>query len=268
MVQDLEARIDGVVFCDGGGIGMEGTGYRVPQQLLPNLSDDDPLDLFHSSLLLSRHALIQLLLPTLLRSASTSSTPIRIISQISPFYSTSPTLSLTNLDYTGMPPFPSTSPWLAEGQSSLASIVLLRELQLRVQHKNLLIISVCGGVTRAWVYRTLRANREHPRFSWIGWALSWLIWPVVWYLTKSAEEASQGLLAAVLAGVQGGEAPVVVGEEGAAEVKTDGRADEVGDAKVNQTCQNGRKKIKLRGGAVYREGVEVRCVIFSRACCG
>lgn len=253
MVQDLEARIDGLIFCDGEGLSMEDTGYGVDQQLVPTSTKDDPLDLYHASLLLSRHSLVQLLLPALLRSATTSSTPIRIISQASPFYSTCPSLKLSNLDYASSP-FPSTTPWLAEGQSSLASILLFRELQDRLNDRNLLFVSVCAGFTRAWVYHTMRATWEHPRFSWLGYAFGWLLWPLIWCLTKSGEAASQGLLAAVLASTKAGQVPVAQetteGEEKASPPKP-----EPGE-KVDEDKE--KHKIVLVGGALYREGRIVR----------
>lgn len=254
MVQDLEARIDGLVFCDGEGLSMEGTGYGIEQALVPTSTKEDPLDLYHASLLLSRHALVQLLLPALLRSATTSSTPIRIISQTSPFYSTSPSLSLSDLDYASSS-FPSSSPWLAEGQSSLAAILLFRELQDRLNDRNLVFVSVCAGFTRAWVYRIMRAAWDHPRFSWLGYALSWLLWPLIWCLTKSGDAASQGLLAAVLASTKAGQVPVaqetMEGEEEKAPLpkpKPEEKADE----------DKEKHKITLIGGALYREGRIVR----------
>ncbi|KAL7338766.1 RNA binding protein [Rhodotorula toruloides] len=67
MVKDLEARIDGIVFCDEGGT-ME---WREKA----------------GRVLTGRHMLVQLLMPVLLRSAATSTSPIRIVNTLdSPFY--------------------------------------------------------------------------------------------------------------------------------------------------------------------------------------
>lgn len=254
MVQDLEARIDGLVFCDGEGAGLDGVGYGVEQKMVTSSTKDDPLDLYHASLLLSRHALVQLLLPALLRSASTSSTPIRIISQASPFYATCPTLTLSNLDYTSAS-YPRTAPWLAEGQSSLTSIVLFRELQDRLHDRNILFLSICCGFTRAWIYQTLRANWEHPQFSWLGYLLSWLLWPLVWCFTKSGDAASQGLLAAVLAGTKAGQVPTAENEEAEGQ-KVEEAPKPAPAEKVDEDKE--KHKIKLVGGALYREGLLVR----------
>ncbi|EGU11104.1 RNA binding protein [Rhodotorula toruloides ATCC 204091] len=67
MVKDLEARIDGIVFCDEAG---ETRWQEKARKLLTG-----------------RHMLVQLLMPVLLRSAATSTSPIRIVNTLdSPFY--------------------------------------------------------------------------------------------------------------------------------------------------------------------------------------
>lgn len=253
MVGDLATRLDGIIFCDGEGTGMEGVGYGVPQAFVDS-EEGERLDLYHSSLVLSRHALVQLLLPTLVRSASTSSAPVRVISQVSPFYATASSSFLSSLD---SPIGTAATPWLPEGQASLAAIVLMRELQERVNGKNILVISTCGGFTRAWIHRTLRATSNHPQFSWAGWILSWLLLPFVWCLCKTADEASQVLLAAVLSPPKSDSIPQVA-TEGSAASPPNG----VDPAGVKVRKQSGDvtppTKLKLRGGSLYREGLEVR----------
>lgn len=252
MMQDLEARIEGIIFCDGEGAALEGVGMGVGRLEAPAPADD-PAELFHSSLLLSRHALTQLLLPTLLKSATTS--PVRIISSTSPFYAAR-ALDLTDLDYSSRP-FPRWEPWLAEGHASLGSIALLRELQVRVDESRksesggLVVMSVCPGFTRAWFRRMLRAESTHPKFSWWGLLAYIVLFPLIWVFGKSAEEASQGMLGAVLGSVRGWDGPVVLEEEG--------QEEKVGlEEKINKERE--RESKRLRGGAVYREGREVRCV--------
>lgn len=258
MVNDLEARIEGIIFCDGEGSGLDGNeGMGVGRILAQHPTNDElALERYHTALLLSRHALVQLLLPTILRSAA--NTPVRIINQISPFYAAS-ALDLNDLDYVTRP-YPDWEPWLVEGQASLGSIALFRELQLRVDEQRkpgsggLVIVSVCGGFTRAWARRTLRANFDNERFSWIGFAVHLIAFPLIFWLMKSAEEASQGLLGAVLGNVRRRDVPDIVGEEKANE-------DEEKNRVLKGKARGKREEkvtVPLRGGAVYREGVEIR----------
>lgn len=253
MVQDLEARIDGIVFCDGEGSGLESTGRGVRQQLVSTDEiDDDPIDVYHSAYVIARHALVQLLLPALLRSASTSSTPIRIIHQVSPFYSTIPQLRLDDLNWSTRP-YPSGSPWLAEGQASLASVVLAKESQLRLADKsNVAFISVCSGFTRRYVNDSLL----HSSTTWLGFLLSWLLWPLIWSFCKSSQAASQILLAAVLAPVAGRNVPNVDGDQDGAATAEQATGEDGSTARGVKRDEK-KRKVALRGGALYREGLEV-----------
>jgi NAD(P)-dependent dehydrogenase (short-subunit alcohol dehydrogenase family) len=254
MVQDLEARIEAVVFCDGEGAGLEGQGIGLGRQ---TVDDAGTLERYHSSLLLSRHCLVQLLLPTLLRSATHS--PVRIVNQVSPFYAARP-LNLSDLDYSTRK-YPTRQPWLAEGQSSLGSIALFRELQARVnESKNsgagLAIVSVCGGFTRSTFRHALRADSRQPHFSWVGFLVYCALFPFIFLFAKSAAEASEGLLAAVLGSVKRADVPVVLGEA----VEEDRPKIDV-DGKVRKgQGEKEREPMRVRGGAVYREGREVRYV--------
>ena len=81
-----------------------------------------------------------------------------------------------------------------------------------------------------------------------------VLFPLIWVFGKSAEEASQGMLGAVLGSVRGWDGPVVLEE--------DGQEEKMGlEEKFKKVKENEAKR--LRGGAVYREGREVRCVAFS-----
>lgn len=264
MVQDLEARIDGIVFCDGAGAGLESTGRGMAQQLVPtgDIDEGGPLDLYHASYTLARHALVQFLLPALLRSASTSSTPIRIVHQVSPFYSAVPELNIDDLDYATRA-FPKWSPWLAEGQASLASIVLVRESQQRLADKaNIIFLSVCCGFTRHWFYHSvLRSTFDHPSFSWIGYILSWILWPLVWCLMKSANAASQILQAAVLGQTVGRHLPSVDAENVTKEMPEASSGDPSTSHQPMLRSEEAKSKLRLRGGVLYREGLEVRSVL-------
>lgn len=267
LVGDLKARIEGLVFCDGDGNGLEGVGIGLPHALVPT-PDADPLDLHHTSLLLARHALIQLLLPTLLHSAAES--PVRIILQLSPFYAASPALNPTalNLDLQAAGSYGPYAPWVAEGQASLASLALLRELQARVDETRaakgaadssagIVCLAVCGGFTRAWFRTTLRADWAHPAFSWIGWLVHLVLLPIIWLLAKSAEQASQDLLLAVLGSGARAEVPTVIGDEATKEKE---KAAE-GEKGAMVRKDEGRPKVRLRAGCLYRDGQEVRWVL-------
>ncbi|KAL8278928.1 hypothetical protein RQP46_008597 [Phenoliferia psychrophenolica] len=269
MVGDLKQRIEALVFCDGEGSGLEDVGLGLPQRLVPS-PDDAPLDLHHASLLLSRHALIQLLLPTLLQSSQEA--PVRIILALSPFYAASPPLLPTalNLDFQKPGSYPPYAPWVAEGQASLASLALLREFQDRLDttraaatnestndgSAGIVCLAVCGGFTRAWFRKTLRAGWSHPHFSWIGWIVHLVLLPLVWLLAKSAEQASQDLLLAVLGSGMRAELPTVVGEEAVKEKREEAEEKKSeGGGKIRK--DEGKPKVRLRAGCLYRDGQEV-----------
>ncbi|GAA5865931.1 hypothetical protein JCM1840_006305 [Sporobolomyces johnsonii] len=280
MVQDIEARVDGIVFCEGDGAGEESMGYGVGVTYARQVADADKLERRHATHLTGRHALVQLLLPTLLRSASTSTSPIRIVNQVSPFYAavTPSTFHPLDLDYTSPErPYPSKAPWLAEGQVALASVLLWREFQSRIRLASssqpsstapppsappsaaaaptsspILALSVCPGLTRSSIRQTLRASPSHPYFSPAGLALYLLIWPLVWLFAKSAGEAAEGIMGALMGNTEGeqkrGKGKKVKGPDGKEEdVKKEG-----------EDGKDGVRRMTVKGGALYREGLEVR----------
>lgn len=247
MLSDLEATIEGLIFCDGDGSGLDGVGIGVGKRHAPGSTS---VELHHASLVLARHSLIQFLLPFIIRSSITS--PVRIIFQLSPFYSASSSPLLPSpsavLDFT--PPFtyPKWSPWLADGQASLASLALLRELQLRVNRgrktdaAGIICLAACGGFTRAWFRRTLRASQGHENSSWIGFLVYIILLPFITLFAKSANEAAQDLLLTVLGSVT----PEAPGPHPSPE--------DVG----KKVARPASKQKQLRPGALYREGEEIR----------
>ncbi|CEQ39401.1 SPOSA6832_00917, partial [Sporobolomyces salmonicolor] len=275
MVQDIEARVDGIVFCEGDGAGEEGMGYGVGVRYARQVADVDKLERRHATHLTGRHALVQLLLPTLLRSASTSTSPVRIVNQVSPFYAavTPSTFHPLDLDYTSSErPYPSKAPWLAEGQVALASILLWREFQSRIRLASssqpsstsppsaaaaptsspILALSLCPGLTRSSIRQTLRVSPSHSCFSFAGLALYLLIWPLVWLFAKSAGEAAEGIMGALMGDTEGekqrGRGKKVKGPDG----KEEDVEKEADDGK------DGIRRMTVKGGAFYREGLEVR----------
>lgn len=252
MVGDLETRIEAIVFCDGEGSGIEGVGI--------GLNEGKEGERVHTALALSRHALIQLLLPTLLKSGSTS--PVRIISSVLPFYSTG-SLSLADLNYSTRP-YPSLEPWRAEGSATLISIALMKELQQRVDEggqNRLVTLNICGGFCRAYFRRLLRASPSHPRFSWIGFVVYLFLLPAIFILTKSAEETAQGLMAAVLGSTRSGADKIIIGEEseeGITKEVQKGTTTSLGEKKYDEDGEEIKEVLVLRAGAVYREGREIR----------
>jgi hypothetical protein len=264
MVGDLPTRIEAIVFCDGAGNGLERTGLGLGRLSISKEGsiavNDNDVELYHSSIALARHAMIQLFLPTLLKSASTS--PVRIISSISPFYSTG-SVSLVDLDYSTRS-YPSYQPWVVEGSATLTSILLLRELQTRIDEggKNrLYIISVCGGFTRNYWRRILRATPGHPHFSWTGCAAYLLALPIIFLFAKSAEETAQGLLATVVGSAKGVEGAVGVESEIVSEDEGKEKTNDRVEKKLyNEDGEEISAPIQLRGGAIYREGKEIRSV--------
>ncbi|GAA6064431.1 hypothetical protein JCM10212_005310 [Sporobolomyces blumeae] len=281
MVQDLEARIDGIVFCDGDGAGVESVGYGVGKRMKDQVGTDEKLELRHATHLTGRHALVQLLLPTLLRSASTATSPIRIINQVSPFYSAvvPATFKPLDLDYASHP-YPSGALALAEGRIALAAILLWREFQSRLDQTSseskpdaasapasavppsaspIMSLCVCPGLTRSYVRQALRASPSHPGFSPFGLAIYLVVFPLVWLFAKSASEASQIVLGAIMADT------LAEGERGKKKnkkrVKTpEGVVVEDEEAPGKQ----GDQTMLVRGGALYREGLEVRLPILDK----
>lgn len=275
MVNELEARIEAVVFCDGDGSGFEGGGVGEGREVVSGLGlgsqvVDLGVERQHLALVLARHCLLQLMLPALLKSSATS--PVRIISQTSPFYAAgapsllSPLLTATtstldlDLDHARPAwPWPSASPWLAQGRLALASVVLLREFQRRLDlgpsRRNggagLVVLFPCGGFTRQWARRTLRAEWYSRGFSWAGYAAWWALLPVIWLFLRSAEEASQELVRCVMGDVK---------ELGVVEVEPAGGTNVEGAGggvhKVRREEEVARSR--LRRGALYRDGKEIR----------
>jgi len=283
MVQDLEARIDGIIFCDGDGAGDEGIGYDVGVSKVTQVGTEESMEKRHGTHLVGRHALVQLLLPTLLRSASTATSPIRIINQVSPFYSAvvPSTFQPLDLDYSTRP-FPRKAPWIAEGQVALASVLLWREFQSRLEQTSststtdktgqattsktvpsdavptsspILALSVCPGLTRSYIRQTLRASTTHPHFSPIGLAIYLLILPFIWLFAKSASEGAQVVLGALMADT------VAEGERGKKKKKRVKSPEGIEIEDEEEKGKRGERRMWVRGGALYREGLVVRYVI-------
>ncbi|GAA6023404.1 hypothetical protein JCM11491_006460 [Sporobolomyces phaffii] len=293
MVQDLEARIDGIVFCDGDGAGLEGNGYGLRARTVEQVGTEETVERRHATHLTGRHALVQLLLPTLLRSASTATSPIRIVNQVSPFYSAvvPTTFAPLDLDYSSRP-FPSRSPWIAEGQVALASVLLWREFQSRLELTSnsvssppskdtqarapataapsappadaistsspILALSVCPGLTRSYVRQTLRASTTHPQFSPAGLAIYLFLLPLVWLFTKSASEGAQVVLGALMADT------VAEGERGKKKKKRVKTPEGVLVEDEEEKGKRGERRMWVRGGALYREGALVRLPILDK----
>lgn len=260
MVSDLEARIEAVIFCDGEGSGMEemgvGTGKRIARK---TANKEEEQELYHATLSTHRHAFIQLLLPTLLRSSVAA--PVRIIHSFSPFYSAG-SIAPTDLDYQSRR-FPSRDPWRAEGAATLCSIALMRELHERVETSSqgrIIVLGVCGGFTRSYWRHILRASPSHPHFSFLGLLIFLLLLPFFFLFTKSAEEASQTLVAVVLGSI-GGQKKVVqmVGDEVLLEDEEEtARREKLGKPTERGEDRDERVPLKVRGGMIYREGREIR----------
>ncbi|BGP43039.1 hypothetical protein JCM10449v2_007054 [Rhodotorula kratochvilovae] len=285
MVGDLEVRLDGILFLDGEEEGAAlpfGRGQTwAPQRGAP----DERLSKHRLSRLTGRHALVQLMVPILLRSATTSTSPLRIISTVSPFYAAAAAAPARfrplDFDYTqpDAGAFPRRSPWVAEGQIALASVLLWREFQARLSTLSapssstsssaptptatpaaaaaaapILALSVCPGLTRASLRALIAPSLRSPA----RLAAYVLLWPLIWLLAKSADEAAQGVLGALMGEVEGWrEAEKAArGPDGEAEGGKDGEK-EVGKKGKEKEDDKGRR-MRVRGGALYREGREVR----------
>lgn len=268
MVNELEARVEAVVFCDGDGSELPCAGLGVDKELRSGLGGpsteavDSPVEAHHLSLVLARHALLQLLLPTLLRSSVDS--PVRIISQVSPFYAAGASLLSSpalDFDYTSTP-YPTYSPWLAEARASLASVIILREFQRRLDlgpsrangAAGLVVLLPCGGFTRQWARRTLRAEWFSPTFSLLGY-VAWLaLLPLLWLFLRSAAEASQELVRCCMGDVRGVPTTKDVVDE------SEAKAEEVaeGESRKVKRVDVEAPRTKLRRGALYRDGQEIQ----------
>ncbi|GAA6015333.1 hypothetical protein JCM8202_002429 [Rhodotorula sphaerocarpa] len=295
MVQDLEARIDGILFCDEDDMAEE-PGIGVAPDLCKSTPPLEGVSRYGMTRLTGRHALVQLLLPILLRSAATSTSPLRIVNSVSPFYATVTAESFRpkDVDYTesDAPPYPASQPWIARGQVALASTLLWQEFQRRVTSTAaekqappppasdfaandpaareaaaaatpILALSACPGLTRSTLRALLRASPSSPSFSVLGCAAYLLVYPLVWLFAKSAEEGAQCILAALMADVyRPGETPeqrrrrttekTARGPDG----ETD-RADASGAVRKGALADD-RPPLLVCGGALYREGLEVR----------
>ncbi|GAA6023776.1 hypothetical protein JCM10207_001190 [Rhodosporidiobolus poonsookiae] len=260
MMGDLEARVDGIVFCDGDGDGTSGVdalgwGAAVETVPVPSLGGDgeEPAEVekYRFTRLTARLALVQLLLPALLRTASTSSSPVRIVSVVSPFYGAAgPAGAFAAAEEGKDGRRRREKPWVEMGRTALASVVLWRELQRRVSSAStsssssspapsgaaapsapLLFLSVTPGLTRSTLASLFRASPSHP----LGLAVFVLLFPLVWLFGKSPEEASQGVIGACVGEVER--------ERG-------------GEEKAKRK-EAGKGMMRVRGGALYREGKEV-----------
>jgi hypothetical protein len=142
MVQDLEARIDAVILCDEEDMApTPGIGVRPAFIGGGGASEEVRVSAYGMTRLTGRHALVQLLLPILLRSAATSASPLRIINTVSPFYATATAATFrpkdlefrSDSDDHAPRKYPASQPWMAQGQIALASILLWKEFQKRVK---------------------------------------------------------------------------------------------------------------------------------------
>ncbi|GAA5826752.1 hypothetical protein JCM11251_002882 [Rhodosporidiobolus azoricus] len=291
MVQDLEARVDGIIFCDGDGAGKEALPFGIPAQWTEE-TGAEKVEQYRMSHLTGRHALVQLLLPTMLRSAATSTSPVRIVNCVNPFYSAvAPgSFSPSSIDCRpssspslapAVPPrsaFPSKAPWIVMGRVSVASILLWQEFQRRLTSSAsaasspqppsasnvpsaaaptttpILALSVAPGITRSALRSIFRASPSSPHFSYIGLLLYLVLFPLIWVFAKSAGEAGEVVAGALVGDVEGkekkgGRGKKAKGEEGGKGEKGYRRAGTEED-------QDGR--MVVRGGALYREGMEVR----------
>lgn len=283
MVGDVDVRVDGVLFLDSDDD--EALAFGAAQKWASQrAAPDERVSRHRMRRLTGRHALVQLLLPVLLDSARTSTSPLRLISAVSPFYAVAAAQSgrlfrPEDLDYLAEGnEFPTRAPWEAEGQTALAAVLLWRELQSRLSSlaasgasasagktatpdaaapatAPILALSVCPGLTRSSILSLLAPSlRRAP----LRLLLALLGAPLVWLLAKSADEAAQGVLGALMARVEGeseaqraAREEVHEGEEGrGAGKKVGGREEE-----------DGKRRMRVRGGALYREGREVRCVV-------
>lgn len=295
MMQDLEARIDGIVFCDGeGGGGGEalpfgqGVGYAYQE-------GGERVERYKMAHLTGRHALVQLLLPSLLRQAQRSTTPTRIINCVSPFYAAvSPkegeldpkALNYDEREEEGKKKrmFPRRQPWVAMGRVDAASVLLWAEFQRRVSPITaaaddtdldakapspspaaaaaadstappppppLLALSVSPGLPRSTLTSLLLLPSPSSSFFSLRFFLFLLFYPLIWLFGKTADEAAQGVLGALVGEVEGGRKRGLRGEGGG-----EGKGEKGGE-------EERREGMKVRGGRLYREGVEVRCVCIS-----
>ncbi|GAA5920895.1 hypothetical protein JCM3775_003996 [Rhodotorula graminis] len=291
MMGEHEVRLDGVVFLEGDAPGSDSSTLALgaaqkwaPQRALP----DERLSRHRMRRLTGRHALVQLLLPVLVKSASTSTSPLRIVSTVSPLYAIAAAqphkFRPDDLDYTrkaaegdGEPQqYPSGAPWEAEGRVALAAVLLWRELQARLASlasvkpgsasssttaasaAPILALTVCPGLTRAPLFATLAPSlRRAP----LRLALAVVSAPLVWLLVKSADEAAQGVLGALLGPVEGESeaARAAKGPEGVEIEKEQEQASaRAKGAGKGDDEKEGKRRMRVRGGALYREGREVR----------
>ncbi|PRQ72315.1 hypothetical protein AAT19DRAFT_9654 [Rhodotorula toruloides] len=265
MVKDLEARIDGIVFCDEAG---ETRWQEKARKLLTG-----------------RHMLVQLLMPVLLRSAATSTSPIRIVNTLdSPFYAAvtpdtfdpASFVAEQSAEKADAPVVQARqlSSIVQGGRIALASVLLWREFQARLStsaskpstglpatgdarvatSSPILAFSVSPGVLRSSLRSLLPFSSRHSPHSRLPSSLhallslliSLLTYPLVWIFGKSADEGAQVVLGAIIGEVErvGGGGRVVKGPSGE-RVDADGL--EGGDARL---------RMRVRGGALYREGRE------------
>ncbi|GAA5900283.1 hypothetical protein JCM8208_005315 [Rhodotorula glutinis] len=288
MMGEHEVRLDGVVFLEGDAPGSKSSALALgaaqnwaSQRAVPDVR----LSHHRMRRLTGRHALVQLLLPVLVQSASTSTSPLRIVSTVSPLYAIAAAqphkVRFDDLDYTAegddeqpQPRYPSRAPWEAEGRVALAAVLLWRELQARLASlvsskpgtassttassaAPILAITVCPGLTRASLFATLAPSvRRAP----LRLALAVVGAPLVWLLAKSADEAAQGVLGALLGPVEGESEAVraTKGPEGVAVEKEEEVGARGKGARKGEDGKEGKRRMRVRGGALYREGREVR----------
>ena len=298
MVQDLEARIDAVILCDEEDTATTpGIGVRPAFIGGGGAPEEVQISAYGMTRLTGRHALVQLLLPTLLRSAATSASPLRIINTVSPFYATTTaaTFRPEDLEFRSESPeapskYPASQPWMAQGQIALASILLWKEFQKRVkstatargvdaqpasstsaaaasstaEHNSdvadatpILALSVCPGLLRSTIRSFFRASPSSPNFSVLGCAAYLLVFPLVWIFAKSAEEGAQVVLAVLMADVY---------KEGQGLGRRNKEKTARGPDGKTLADEGGRRApldedrppLLVRPGALYREGLEVK----------
>lgn len=268
MVKDLEARIDGIVFCD------EAAEARWQDRA--------------KRVLTGRHTLVELLMPVLLRSAATSTSPIRIINTLdSAFYAAvtpdafDPVALVAEQQSTesGTPTATSRhlSPIVQDGRLAVASVLLWREFGARLSSKSrinasagvstgcdarvaatspLLALSVSPGILRRSLRsllpfpagRTAHSRLPAPIYVLLSLLVSLVTWPATWVFGKSADEGAQVVLGALKGEMERGDdgtGRIVKGREG----------ERVGAGTPDG--EEGGRMMRVRGGALYREGREV-----------
>ncbi|KAI5477745.1 short-chain dehydrogenase/reductase SDR family protein [Pseudohyphozyma bogoriensis] len=243
MVGDLGTRVEGLVFA----------GVQEKKR--------------EEEELVGRHALVQLLLPTLVATNEdpanpvSAKTPTRIIYGLSPFYSFLPSSSLSSTIPSSSTAGSSTS-IRRHATSTLLQLTLLRELQRRLfaslpptsskpsstpappsalppvrPTPTIITLSYTSGFTRPLLFSLLPSWTS---YAGLGMLLRIMLLPVIWVFGKSSEEASWEAVRCVMGEVEWG-----------------GATEQVADGKESEG-KGGASEESRRPGGLYRDGVEIR----------